>query len=69
VRLQAEVGWKVGGDETRGPRVHEESVDGQTDRDRQAGCKGQLLYKGQVAVELQDTGARCLTRFFADQKA
>lgn len=65
MRLQAEVGWKVGGDETRGPRVHEERVDGQTE----AGCKGQLLCKGRVAVELQDTGARCLTRFFADQKA
>lgn len=35
MRLQAEVGWKVGGDETRGPRVHEEGVDGQTETGRQ----------------------------------
>jgi hypothetical protein len=42
VRLQAEVGWKVGGggDETRGPRVHEESVDGQTQETGRQDAKG-----------------------------
>lgn len=62
MRLQAEVGWEVG-DETRGPRVHEDSVDRERETGSQ-GRKGQLLYR--VAVELQDTGARCLTRFFAE---